>query len=571
MQRALYHLGASRVTGQTARHLLPWNNAIDGSIRSFLSFAPTCSPSSFPPILHSFRHDLRVRCNGKSFTRNLSDVKEADAGALTSHDPLHFCVVGSGPAGFYTADKLLSKFGDHIQVDIMDRLPTPFGLVRSGVAPDHPGTKAVVNRFTQIMEIPVILRGNVQVRVYSTPLLPPAERGEDLENVDFGKDISLEDLQCRYHGVVLAYGTESDRALNVPGEDLAGVWSARELVWWYNGHPDYSTLPISLEHDTAVIFGLGNVAVDCARVLLREVDDLAVTDMASHAVDALRKSQVRRVVLFGRRGPAQAAFTPKELREILGLPGVKVVIHEEDLTLSEAEQAHLKANRISRRVHEVLSKAVAAASPPQPTEGAPDKELHLRFFRSPAALLPGVADGDCGEHVTAVRVECTQVVDGRAVGTGEFEEIEAGLVLRSIGYKGEEIAGVPFDTRSGTVPNSHGRVHQLEDPSATVPGLYTCGWLKRGPSGIIGTNLVCAEETAAVIAQDMVAGALPTPTAASPGHRGLVGLLSERGVASIALGDWQRINHKEVERGAVKGKPRDKIVHMEDLMEAATC
>ncbi|XP_031100660.1 NADPH:adrenodoxin oxidoreductase, mitochondrial-like isoform X2 [Ipomoea triloba] len=366
-----------------------------------------------------------LRCLSRSFT------------TVSSSSP-RVCIVGSGPAGFYTADKIL-KAQEEAQVDIIDRLPTPFGLVRSGVAPDHPETK-----------------------------------------------------------VVLCYGAESDRALGIPGEDLTGIYSAREFVWWYNGHPDCRNLAPDLKNtDTAVVVGQGNVALDVARVLLRSTFELAKTDISSHALAALEESCIRKVFVVGRRGPVQASFTAKELREILGIKNLYIHIEEADLHKTPADEEVLKNNRINRRIHELLSKA-AISTAPYPTPG--QRELHFVFFRKPERFLE--SDARSG-HVAGVKFERTiireDVGSGKqiAVGTGQFDDLECRLVLKSIGYKSVCVEGLPFDPQNGIVPNIRGRVlsDSTGDLTEVEKGLYVCGWLKRGPTGIIATNLYCAEET----------------------------------------------------------------------------
>lgn len=320
--------------------------------------------------------------------------------SLSSH-PLRVCVVGSGPAGFYTAEKMLKKHQGS-EVDIIDRLPTPFGLVRSGVAPDHPETKIVINQFSRVAQ-------NGRCSFFG--------------NVNVGSSVSLAELRELYHVVVLAYGAESDRGLGIPGEDLKGVHSAREFVWWYNGHPDCRNLDPDLQStDTAVILGQGNVALDVARILLRPISELAATDIALHALNALEQSSIRKVYLVGRRGPVQAACTAKELREILGIKDLLIHIKEADLQTTPADEEEMKSSRIRKRIYELLSKAAISGSS-QPSSG--ERELHFVFFRRPDRFLE--VDANKG-HVSAVHLEQT-VLKGVgsgpqiAVGTGQFEDI----------------------------------------------------------------------------------------------------------------------------------------------------
>ncbi|KDP33704.1 hypothetical protein JCGZ_07275 [Jatropha curcas] len=522
---------------------------------------------------------------------------------LSSH-PLRVCVVGSGPAGFYTAEKMLKAHGE-AEIDIIDRLPTPFGLVRSGVAPDHPETKIVINQFSRVVQ---------------------HERCSFFGNVTLSSSISLAELRELYHVVILAYGAESDRNLGIPGEmscsyafdicddyvanrlqllisficmflqDLLGIHSAREFVWWYNGHPDCKNLNPDLERtDTAVILGQGNVALDVARILLRPTAELATTDIASHALAALEQSSIRKVYLVGRRGPVQAACTAKELREVLviglwfpdlvsfselqywynlvaGIKDLYIHIKEVDLLKSSEDEEELKSSRIQRRVYELLSKA-AASGPSHPSSG--QRELHFVFFQKPDRFL---YSGDQTGHVAGVHFEKTVlkgVGPGKqvAVGTGKFEDLDCGMVLKSIGYKSVPVDGLPFDHQKGVVPNVGGRV--LTDASGDTTllenGLYVCGWLKRGPTGIIATNLYCAEETVANILQDLEQGTLAGATSLSmPGREGLLELLDDRNVRVVPFDAWEKIDAEEKRLGVPRNKPREKLTTWEDLLKVAT-
>ncbi|GJP41941.1 hypothetical protein CLOM_g1555 [Closterium sp. NIES-68] len=515
--------------------------------------------------------------------------------------PLQFCVVGSGPAGFYTAEKLLKRF-DAARVDIVERLPSPFGLVRTGVAPDHPETKNVINQFTRVAQNPRCRYfGNVRVGPLESPSpsCPPAAA------------VTLDELRRMYNAVILAYGAEGDRDLNVPGENLRGVFSAREFVWWYNGHPDYADLPVDLTStDTAVVVGQGNVALDVARVLLRWPSELQPTDIAEHALEALARSQVRRVHVVGRRGPVQAACTAKEVREVLKLEGVQVTLKQEDFSLTPMDERELKASRSHRRVFDLLSKAAAAGYPSVPpsssstvttTSGSSSsgrrgtfsnadcRELDFVFFRSPVAVLPreGLATGAEGAGVGegcvgAIRLEKNILTgdfkDGprRAVGTGETSDLPCGLVFKSIGYRSLPIAGLPFNQRSGTVPNELGRVLRgsASEPNTEAryePGLYVVGWLKRGPTGIVGTNLIDAEETVSSVAQDAAANKLLSPSPSDITHGGkdggpeLAALLKQRGCPFITFEDWMKLDAEEVRRGVTKGRAREKIVSEDEV------
>ncbi|KAJ4708474.1 NADPH:adrenodoxin oxidoreductase, mitochondrial [Melia azedarach] len=467
-----------------------------------------------------------------------------------STNPLRVCIVGSGPAGFYTAEKTL-KAHQGAQVDIIDRLPTPFGLVRSGVAPDHPETKIVINQFSRVAQ---------------------HERCSFFGNVTLGSSVSLSELRELYHVVVLAYGAESDRTLSIPGENLDGIHSAREFVWWYNGHPDGRNLNPDLKStDTAVILGQGNVALDVGRILLRPTDELATTDIASHALTALQESAIRKVYLVGRRGPVQAACTAKELREILGIKNLHVHIREYDLVKSPADEAEMKNNRIRRRVYELLSKAAASASS-QPRPG--QCELHFVFYRKPDSFLES---HERNGHVSGVHFEKTVLKGGGpgkqiAVGNGEYEDLECGIVLKSVGYKSLPINGLPFDHHKGVVPNVRGRVlsDTSGDPSLIENGLYVCGWLKRGPTGIIATNLYCAEETVASISEDLEQGVLASSSKLQkPGREGLLQLLDDRNVKPVTFDSWEKIDSEEKRLGTLRDKPREKFATWEDLLKVA--
>ncbi|KAL5714254.1 adrenodoxin-NADP(+) reductase [Ranunculus cassubicifolius] len=465
-----------------------------------------------------------------------------------SSQSLRVCVVGSGPAGFYTAEKML-KADEGAEVDIIDRLPTPFGLVRSGVAPDHPETKIVVNQFSRVAL---------------------NERCSFFGNVSLGSSVSLSELREMYHVVVLAYGAESDRAVGVPGEDLEGLYSAREFVWWYNGHPDCSNLNPDLKStDTAVILGQGNVALDVARILLRPTTELAKTDIAEHALASLQESSIRKVYLVGRRGPVQAACTAKELREILGIKDLYVHIPQDALQKSAADEEEISNSRIRKRVYELLSKAASSQSA-HPVSS--QRQLHFVFLRRPVQFLK--SDENSGK-VGGVRLEKTILEENggsgqqTAVGTGQFEDLKCGLILKSIGYKSVPVDGLPFDRHKGVVPNIRGKV--LSKPLESAPlenGLYVVGWLKRGPTGIVATNLHCAEETVASISEDITKGVL-TQSVPKPGRVGLQQLLYSRGVRVVPFNGWEKIDSKEKNIGNSRDKPREKITKWDDLLNAA--
>ncbi|CAK4080497.1 unnamed protein product [Aphanomyces euteiches] len=447
------------------------------------------------------------------------------------------CIVGSGPAGFYTAKYLLH---DHptLHVDMLEALPTPYGLVRSGVAPDHPEVKNVMHDFEKVANDP---------------------RFSFMGNVDVGHDVTIEELHRYYNAVVIAAGASDDRKLNIPGEDeLTGVLAARSFVNWYNGHPSFRNLNVPLDCDAAVVIGQGNVAVDCARILTKTPDELATTDISQHALDALAASGIKTVYLVGRRGAAQAAFTMKELREITKLPNADCIVEQEELMLSMNESSYkeIDESRAQRRIFQLLT---SVSKTPDEAKG---KAIRIRFLLSPIEVLPDPKDPS---RVGAIKVEKNGLVgepnSQQARGTGEFETIPCGLVLRSIGYKSTPLEGVPFDSKRHVIPNVAGRVINPETNNV-VSGLYCTGWIKRGPSGIIGTNITDARETAASVLADE---ASTPPKALAP--------VSElRASIKTPIIDWSmysRIEKYEADAGAAKGKPREKLTSIDTMVRVA--
>lgn len=453
--------------------------------------------------------------------------------ADSSASPLRVAVVGAGPAGFYTAGELFKQDFD-CAIDMYNRLPTPYGLVREGVAPDHQTIKAVTRVFDRI-------GADENFRFFG--------------NVTVGRDISVEELRRSYHAIVYAVGAQSDRRLGVPGEDLEGSDPATIFVGWYNGHPECADLTFELSHERAVVIGNGNVAVDVARILARDRDELATTDIADHALRALREGGVREVLMLGRRGPAQAKFTSAELKEFGELKNVDVRVDPAQLELDEESRALVEAERRVRRNVEILEEF--AAREPRDCRCT----IELRFFASVVEILG--SDG----KVEAVRVEENRLEPDdhgrmRAVGTGETEIVECGLVLRSIGYRGEPLPGVPFDDRRGVIPNVAGRV--TETPGGPPRAReYAVGWIKRGPTGIIGTNKRDAVETVQSMAEDVATlrGAEIDPDPDRPRR-----LLEERDVRVVTLEDWRRIDAAEVARGEPEGRPRNKFVRVEEML-----
>ncbi|HET8975000.1 MAG TPA: FAD-dependent oxidoreductase, partial [Solirubrobacterales bacterium] len=398
----------------------------------------------------------------------------------TESNPLRAAVIGSGPAGFYAAEALLRPEEPSVELDMFDRLPTPYGLVRAGVAPDHPKIKSVI-------------------RVYETTAARPGFRF--FGNVEVGREVSVAELRERYHALIFAHGTPTDRRLGIPGEELAGSHSATEFVNWYNAHPDFAARSFDLSTERVVVIGNGNVAADVARMLALPREELEATDTAEHAIEALASSGVREIVVLGRRGPAQAAFTNPEVRELGELTRADVVVDPADMQLDPASRAYVDSEDCEpthRRNVEIFTEFSERAPAGRP------QRIVLRFCCSPLEIR---GDGRV-ESVLVARNELAER-DGRIVArdSGEREEIAAGLVLRSIGYRGEPLEGVPFDEERGLIPNEAGRI--TAPSGEKVPGLYAVGWIKRGPTGVIGTNKKDAQETVATLLADLEAGEIP--------------------------------------------------------------
>ena len=459
----------------------------------------------------------------------------------TPEQPLRVAIVGSGPAGFYAAGHLLKNKSHpdlNVQVDVYDRLPTPWGLVRGGVAPDHPNIKAVSRVYEKTA-------GHPEFRFYG--------------NVEYGADITHDDLTARYHVLLYAVGAQTDRRMGIPGEDLPGSWAATEFVAWYNAHPDYRDLDFDLSCERAVVIGNGNVAADVARMLALTRDELAVTDVADHALEVLADSGIREIVVLGRRGPAQAAFTNPELLELGAMTDADVYVDARDAELDELSRQWLESEAASgtaRKNVEILT-GYAAREP----EGK-RRRIVLRFLVSPVEIL-----GE--ERVEGIRI-CRNELreqDGalRAHATDTIEELDCGIVFRSIGYRGIPLEGLPFDERSCTIPNAAGRI--LGDDGAPLPGEYAVGWIKRGPTGIIGTNKRDAQETVDAVLEDLDAGRLNNP--ADPDRGALEELLGERKPEHVTYTGWEAIDQAEKAAGEPQGRPRVKLPTADELLEAA--
>lgn len=456
----------------------------------------------------------------------------------TPDNPLRVAIVGSGPAGFYAAEALLAHPELTIEVDMLDRLPTPFGLVRAGVAPDHPKIKNVIRRYEKTA-------GHEAYRFFG--------------HVTVGRDVTAAELAERYSAVLWAYGAGADRQLGIPGEELLGSHAATEFVAWYNGHPDFSGREFDLSCERVVVIGNGNVAADVARMLVLTREELEGTDTADYAIEALAGSSVREVLVLGRRGPAQAAFTNPEVRELGELVDADVVVDPIDCEMDELTSVFLEsdaADATNRKNHESFTE-FARREP----SGKP-KRVVLQFLRSPVAI------GGEGrvEWIDVALNELYSDESGavRARATGETERVECGMVLRSIGYLGTGIEGVPHDARGGVIPNDRGRVRG--EGGEPLPGQYVVGWIKRGPSGVIGTNKKDAAETIELLLEDAGAGRVPE---AGAGADALPALLSEKGVAYVEFDGWEAIDALEKSRGEPLGRPRVKLTDVESMLDAS--
>ncbi len=443
-------------------------------------------------------------------------------------------IVGAGPSGFYAASQLLAVPEPEFSVDLFDRLPTPYGLVRAGVAPDHPKIKSVTRAFDKTAR---------------------HERFRFFGHVELGSDVTRDELLEHYDAVLYSVGTSIDRRLGIPGEELAGSHPATEFVAWYNGHPDHSGLEVDLQASHVVVIGAGNVAIDVARMLALAPSELGVTDTADHALEVLNASGIEDITILARRGPLQAAFTNPELLELgeLERADLDVVGGELDPI---SERALEDADKTRRRNVEITQEYAARTPSGKPLT------LRLRFLASPVELL----DDEQG-HVRTVRIETNEIVereDGSlaARGTGTYEELPAGLVFRSIGYTGQALPGVPFDERRGTIRNDGGRV--LDDDGTPLPGEYVAGWIKRGPSGVIGTNKKDAQDTVTKLLEDAAAGRLNAPT-----KDDIAPLVAARTDHVVGWAGWEAIDAAERAAGEPQGRPRVKLAEWGALRETA--
>ena len=446
--------------------------------------------------------------------------------------PLRIAVVGAGPSGLYATEALVGQADVPIVVDVIDRLPCPFGLVRYGVAPDHLSIRSVRDKLAEVFEHPGV---------------------RFLGNVEVGRDVSLDELREAYDAIVLTYGASRDRAVGIPGEDLPGSIAATDLVMWYTGHPDVApdafTGLLAGSRSVAVL-GLGNVAVDVTRVLAKTPEEIEHTDMPEHVFAALRGSGVRDIHVVGRRGPAQATWTTKELRELGELADCDVLVPRESIELDPASRTQAEGDKAVGRNVAVIREW--AEREPRTTA----RRIHLHFLAQPVAI-----EGD--DRVTGLVIERTVLDEaGRAVSTGERTTIPVDAVIRSVGYRGTPLDGVPFDHAASVIPHVDGRVM---DGGAIVPGLYVAGWIKRGPTGIIGTNKKDAAQTVASLLADAASGALSV----SGGAAGIDALLAGRGIEVVDAAGWKRIDAAERARGAAAGRDRSTVHERSDMLAAA--
>jgi ferredoxin--NADP+ reductase len=445
--------------------------------------------------------------------------------------PLRVAIVGSGPSGFYATEALF-KSGKTVLVDMYERLPVPYGLVRNGVAPDHPKLKQVMLVYDKIARTPGYRFAG---------------------NVNIGHDLNVAELREAYHAIIFTCGAESDRRLGVPGENLPGSYTATEFVGWYNGHPDYRDRSFDLSQEIAVIIGQGNVAADVCRILAKTVDELKNTDIAEHALDALAQSRVREIHVIGRRGPAQAKFTNKELRELGELADADAMIDPEDLKLNPESETELadKNNIVSAKNVEIFQSFTARST------SSKHRRCHFHFFKGPVELRGR-------ERLETIVLEKNRLegppFNQVARGTSEKMELPCGLLFRSIGYKGVPITGVPFDERKAVFSNEEGR---LRDGNGVIPGLYCAGWIKRGPTGIIGTNRADSVATVNSLITDLTQ--LDDGREKS-GVAALYLLFASRGVKPISFENWLKIDAAEVKRGEPRGKPREKFTRVSEML-----
>ncbi len=457
----------------------------------------------------------------------------------TNAQPLRVAIIGAGPSGFYVAEHLLNQDGLVVEVDMLERLPTPYGLVRGGVAPDHQKIKAVSATYDKIAARP-------QFRYYG--------------HVEYGTHLSLDDLRGLYHQIVFTTGAPTDNRMDIPGEDLIGSYPATIFVAWYNGHPDFRDLQFDFSCERVAIVGVGNVAVDVARILCRTPEELAKTDIADYALTALRDSRIKEVTMLGRRGPAQAAFTNPELRELGQLPGADLIVRPDEAALDDLSQAALNSGSDRAAGRKVAMLQESAGRQPE----GKTRRLAIRFLVSPTALM-----GDDTGRLTAMRLvknELYATDSGtlRPRATEQFEELPVDMVFRSVGYRGVPLPNVPFDDRRGVIANDEGRVLDA-DRQEPVTGVYAAGWIKRGPTGIIGTNKPDALQTVKCMVADLADGKVLQPPGATA--EAAAKLVRERQPGFFSYADWLQLNKVEVSKGKEIGTPRVKFTRVDEMLE----
>ena len=443
---------------------------------------------------------------------------------------LRLAIVGAGPAGIYAADILLKQQREFdVSIDLFDQLPAPYGLVRYGVAPDHPRIKGIITALRDVLD-----RGDIRI----------------FGNVRFGTDITLDDLKRHYNAVIFSTGAIRDADLDIPGIDLQRSYGAADFVSWYDGHPDVPR-DWPLESSSVAVIGNGNVALDVARILAKHADDLLPTEIPSNVYEGLKASPVTDVHVFGRRGPMQVKFTPLELRELGELRDVDMIVHDEDFDYDEASKTAIETNKQVFVIDKVLSQWR------ERTVGSASRRLHLHFHARPVEVL-----GDAETGVTGFRWERTKPDGaGGIVGTGEFREVEVGALYRAVGYFGSPLDGIPFDERRGVIPNREGQV--IDEHDEVIPGIYATGWIKRGPVGLIGHTKSDAMETISHLVVDRSNWWSP----ASPEPASIVELLESRGIAYTDLDGWHRLDEHEIALGAPHDRARIKVVPRQEMVD----
>jgi ferredoxin--NADP+ reductase len=457
----------------------------------------------------------------------------------TADQPLRVAIIGAGPAGFYAAEHLLKQVDLNVEVDMFDRLPTPFGLVRHGVAPDHPKIKNVTKVFDRTAQ-------NHKFRFFG--------------NVACGQHLAPADFRRFYHQIVYTVGAQTDRKLDVPGEDLKGSHSATEFVAWYNGHPYYRDLEFDLSQEAVAVVGVGNVAVDVARILCRTIDELKETDIADYALEQLAQSKVKRVVMLGRRGPAQAAFSLPELKELGKLHDAQVRVLKDEVQLDELSKRHLADNPDDTAMKKVEQLQEIAAAP----DAGKSRELAIRFLVSPTKIIE--KNGRVGGvDIVHNELYMTDRGDLRPRATTKTEHLDCGLIFRSVGYQGVPLEGVPFHSKWAVIPNEKGRVTDDHTHQQLV-GEYCAGWIKRGPTGLIGTNKGDAIETVECMLEDMKAGKVLKPE--HPGADAAEQFIHQRQPAFFSYDHWRSLDEYEINLGKESGRPRIKLTTIESMLEA---